>query len=102
MGFNSRDDRKVKVDEKKLGNNNIVVKDDNNPDSNPHIVRGETSGASGAMENQARFKAFTVRISADIYEKLLNFQKTEAKKFETQQYIVERALETYMKERNFV
>lgn len=99
MGFNSRDDRKVKVDEKKLGNNNIVVKDDNNPDLNPHIVRGETSSV---MENQARVKYFTVRISTDVYEKLIKFQKTEAKKFETQQYIIERALETYMKERNFV
>lgn len=101
MGFNTRDERKAKSSSVKdnLGNGNVVLTDDNNPDLNPHIVRGETSGA---IENQARLKTFTVRISTDIYEKLINFQKTEAKKFETQQYIVERALETYMKERNFV
>lgn len=73
--------------------------------NNPSVLRGETSEnliiqADGVKKESER--SFSCKISSVIYDKMLDYQKTEAKKFETQKYILEHALVDYMAKNGFL
>lgn len=105
MAFISKEERaKLKKSESNAGNVVTANKEVSNNDS-PNVLRGETSEnliiqADGAKKESER--SFSCKISSVIYDKMLDYQKTEAKKFETQKYILEHALVDYMVKNGFL
>lgn len=105
MAFISKEERaKLKKSESNADNTAIVNEEIANND-NPSVLRGETSENLIIQTNVAKKeseRSFSCKISSVIYDKMLDYQKTEAKKFETQKYILEHALVDYMVKNGFL
>lgn len=61
----------------------------------------DSNNVSNIESKSAKTKSFVVHMDEAIHKRLKNYRETEAKKMETINYITNRAVDAWLKEKNF-